>query len=186
MNDFRFTEPTCSLCKAYDDRLLDSRYCSGGKGKRRFRSSDPKIKAPKWCPKRNTPPIVRVYGFKDADAEYMDSLFNDKASPSLVIAHRYKVVFETRGFINAKDFYERANSESRGNLIDFDLSYRNVVEIDDGIQPYYFYYEDYMKFTHLAFFNPPATVDSDTKAAGKRKKAAPAGEKKMKGDLSNE
>lgn len=55
--------------------LCETRYCGGfpkRKSPKRFRPSDPKYKAPKWCPRRLTKPVCRIYGFADEVSEYMD------------------------------------------------------------------------------------------------------------------
>ena len=169
MSSFKYVEPTCSLCSGHKDMLRGSRFCEGGKKPRRFKPSDPKYKAPEWCPKRNVPPIVRVYDFKDDDAKYLDLVFNESANPQLVSEHHYMVVFETRGFANAKDFYERANSEPISELIDFEIRSRNIVEIDDGFRPYYFYCEGYMQFTNI-FFRSSMKAGVTSEKSGKQAK----------------
>ena len=169
MTDFKFVEPTCSRCEGHKDRGYSSRYCEGGKKPRRFRPSDPKIKAPLWCPKRNSPPIVRVYGFKDDNSMYLDYRFNENADPVLMSPHHYKVVYETTGFINAKDFYERANSESLNDEIGFEIKKRNVVEIDDGLYPYYFYCKGFLQFAKVVFYLPVNAKNTSKKNGTKRK-----------------
>ena len=61
-----FPEPLCSTCPHHTilgNAIFGTRVCMGVKSKKgkRFRSSDPKYKPPKWCPKRISPRICRIY-----------------------------------------------------------------------------------------------------------------------------
>ena len=55
---YSFPEPGCGSCQHLQyagNSVLGTRYCGGFPKKRaprRFWASDPKIKAPKWCPRR--------------------------------------------------------------------------------------------------------------------------------------
>ena len=101
---YSFPELGCSSCEHLQrvgGVLCETRYCGGfpkKKKPRRFRSSDPKYKAPKWCPRRLPTPVCRIYGFAD------------EQSRSIEI------------------------------LSEHDIGLGEVVEIDDGLKPYYFYY----------------------------------------------
>ena len=163
---YSFPEPGCGSCQHLQyagNSVLGTRYCGGFPKKRaprRFWASDPKIKAPKWCPKRISPPVCRVYGFADEQSRDLDYLtsrnFDHKhdqyiyPSPS-----RYKLRFETSLGINARTFYERV---SPGDLDDFlmeaDISLGEVVEIDDGLHPYFFYCLSWSRFVPAPTFDP--------------------------------
>lgn len=75
---YSFPEPACMECRHHQylgNGLTRSRYCGGfpkRKSPKRFRSSDPQRKAPKWCPRRISPPVCRVYGFADERSQAMD------------------------------------------------------------------------------------------------------------------
>ena len=68
---------------------------------------------------------------------------------------RYKLRFETSLGINARTFYERV---SHGDLDDFlmeaDISLGEVVEIDDGLHPYFFYCLSWSRFVPAPTFDP--------------------------------
>lgn len=51
--------------------LPERRYCAGQKRIRQFRSSDPKVYVPSWCPLRKTPAELRIYCFKSSFAWMM-------------------------------------------------------------------------------------------------------------------
>ena len=163
---YSFPEPGCGSCPHLHyagNNVLSTRYCSGfpkKKKSRRFRSSDPKIKAPKWCPKRISPPVCRVYGFADERSREMDFLtsrhFDRKHDQYIYPSpYHYKLRLETPLGINARTFYERV---SCGDLDDFltetDVFLGEVVEIDDGLQPYYFYCLSWNRFVLAPSFEP--------------------------------
>lgn len=55
-------ECTFLTCQGFE------RYCGGFPEKRkpkRFWKTDPQWKAPKWCPRRKTPAVYRVYHYKN-------------------------------------------------------------------------------------------------------------------------
>ena len=65
LKNIRFFEPSCTECPSYSVQgtfPCETRYCmaKSRKGKR-FKSSDPKFRAPKWCPKRLPSRVCRLY-----------------------------------------------------------------------------------------------------------------------------
>lgn len=54
--------------------LPERRYCAGQKRIRQFRSSDPKVYVPSWCPLRKTPAELRIYCFKSSFAWMMQRM----------------------------------------------------------------------------------------------------------------
>lgn len=165
---YSFPEPGCGSCQHLQyagNNVLSTRYCSGfpkKKTPRRFRSSDPQIKAPKWCPLRLPSPVCRVYGFADEQSRAMDFLTREHFDPkhNLYIypsSYRYKLRLETSLGINAKTFYERvSHSDLDDFLMEADISLGEVVEIDDGLHPYYFYYLSWSRFVPAPVFKPSA------------------------------
>lgn len=159
---FTFPGPYCPGCP-YHQLVGCTRYCNGFPKKRRprrFRSSDPKYKPPKWCPRLVSPPVCRVYGFADEKSEYMDWLLNRKDyKPGKYISHsesRYRLRCEVSLGLTAKRFYAAAQTESVESLFSdagADLEYGEVIEIDDGLKPYYFYYLNYGKVVLLYSFD---------------------------------
>lgn len=69
----------CSDCKLYagsETKTIHGRrmkpntkYCTGGKKIIIFRSDDPKVNVPKWCPKLRVPPTLRIYHFRSPGIE---------------------------------------------------------------------------------------------------------------------
>lgn len=156
-----FPEPGCYSCPSHSDQYMN-RICNGGKKPRKFKSKDPKIKAASWCPKRNTPPIIKVYRFKDEQSEQMHYVFRHETQRNGVkYAHpetrHYMMAFESRQNITAKGFYEAAERGEIIELVDFELVSGDVVEIDSGLSQYHFYYQGYKSFL-IAVFTPPKPV----------------------------
>lgn len=163
---YSFPEMQCSSCPDFQRtgaELWGSRYCSGFPKKRkpkRFKSSDPKYKAPKWCPRRISPPVCRIYSFADKLSRELDIFprnhFDRKRDMYVCLSSaHYKLRLETTLGINAKTFFERSK---HGDLDDFlietDLSLGEVVEIDDGLRPYYFYHLSWSRFVPVLSFIP--------------------------------
>ena len=162
-HEYKFPEPGCRTCLHHQEAGL-TRYCGGFKGKKpkRFRSSDPIFKVPRWCPKRLSPTICRIYGFAGAHCEYMEMLsiadFNPNEPYIYPIESHYKLRRELPISMNAKQFFQAAQSESLEELLsDDDLSLGEVIEIDDGLRPYYFYNFGFPRVIPIPSFHPPKT-----------------------------
>lgn len=116
------------------------RFCTGGKKARRFKRNDPKINVPEWCPKRKAPCEVRVYGFKDEDAKTLHYLLcvgaDSVAAPS---GHRYALKRELHTELQPAEFWSRCAMEPYSDLLGFEVGLYEVLEIDDGLKPAFFY-----------------------------------------------
>lgn len=159
---YRFPELACRSCPYYrtvGTILHETRYCFcyPKKRQKRFKRSDPKYKAPKWCPRRKKNPILRVYHpASEMDAYLVQEArlrVDAKAQHVSIVEHRYALAHEETISINAKAFYEKTLSEPSEQLLDVPLEYGDIVEIDDGMTPYYFYYFKYGTFIVAPFFD---------------------------------
>ncbi len=160
---YTFPEENCWHCQFYQKvgsgLASETRYCHGFKRKkpRRFRSSDPSIKAPRWCPKRISPPICRIWGFRDEKSEFIEKLFRrdygkDKyASPS---PQHYAPRQEISLGLTAKRFYDEVQNHPLHEVLppDADVKDGEIIEIDDGLKPYYFYVQNFGMVVPLRFF----------------------------------
>ena len=162
----RFYEPGCYSCKHH---LIQgqTRYCRGfpkRRNPRRFRASDPQIKAPSWCPRRITPPILRIYGFRDEQSRQMemDSLpqFGSSApayaNPNSM---HYKLRTETTTDLTARQFYKRYHKEANLAEIDEELDVGEVIEIDNGLRSCFFFCYNYSTLIPVAVFPTPKSGD---------------------------
>lgn len=156
---YTFPVPGCSSCQHYDVVGGITRYCSGFKRRKpkRFKSSDPKLKAPRWCPRRLTPPTCRIYGFKDECSEYMEMHWRleYEAGRSKVLSPssgHYKFRAELSLGKTAKQFYDATQEEPLCDILPESVSSGEIIEVDDGLQPYYFYVLDYGTIIPLPYF----------------------------------
>lgn len=157
---YTFPVPGCSSCPHYQVIGGLTRYCSGGKRRKpkRFRRSDPQFKAPKWCPKRISPPICRIYGFRDDCSEYMEMLWRQEydmgrsksISPS---SSHYKLRIELPLGKTAKQFYDSIQMEPLSDILPEEVHSGEIIEIDDGLQPYFFYALDCATVIPLPYFS---------------------------------
>ena len=159
--------PTCAGCPHdlyFCERIARHQYgvtmhpgehfCTGGKRARKFKSSDPKVKVPEWCPKRKTPCELRVYEFENADAWYLHKMLcrdlKKEIDPS---GYDYAVAYEGYTEVTPKAFWEHCNDDRE--LLGVEIHRLNVVEIDDGLSPRCFFKAD-SGYRVLALFNTAA------------------------------
>lgn len=174
-----FSGPHCPSCP-YHQLVGCTRYCNGFPKKRkprRFRKSDPKYKPPRWCPRLISPPVCRVYGFVDEEAAITDWMLNREAKAAesgkeqdvycSVSAHRYKLRLELPLSLTAKQFYDAMEYEANNCVstcavsdIRSQVEYGEVIEIDDGLKPYYFYYTS-LRVIPLPYFDRSRVQPAD-------------------------
>ena len=162
---YSFPELGCSSCEHLQkvgSGLCETRYCGGFPKRRnpkRFQASDPKIKAPQWCPRRLPTPVCRIYGFADEQSRFMDTLVRDRFDPSRdqfisVQGIHYKLRLEMPFSMNARTFFEAARHGGAYELLaEADIDLGEVVEIDDGLKHYYFYYLSWSKLVPVITFD---------------------------------
>jgi len=152
-----FSEPGCSACEHRTGTL--TQYCGGFKKRRnpiRFTSQDPKLKAPKWCPKRLNPSVIRVYRYKGEMATHFgnESLYFSDKNKSVYDApfvHHYALAFEHPYGVTAEAFYESTQTEGVGDIYGFELQYGDVVEVDSGLKAHAFVYKGQYTFKPAIF-----------------------------------
>ena len=178
-----FPGQNCPSCP-YHEMVGVTRYCSGFPKKRkakRFRASDPRYKPPKWCPRLISPPACRVYGFKDQESELAAWMLNQDAASAkgihgqevspFVSACHYKLRLELPLAITAKQFYDAMQFEADTCVTDEvrnQVEYGEVIEIDDGLKPYYFYYTS-LRVIPLPYFDRSRVQPADPVRNRKKK-----------------
>lgn len=146
-----FPTGSCSSCPFYimtGASLVQSRYCKGRKGRKPkpFRKSDPYTKAPKWCPQRLATPVCRIYTFRSLENEQMEWLLHrdlamQNSNYISVTKSRYAVAKEFPIHLTAKQFYEATKQEPISEIIlDHEFQFGEIIEIDNGLKSYAFYY----------------------------------------------
>lgn len=172
---YTFPGPICPGCQ-YHQLVGCTRYCNGFPKKRkprRFRKSDPKYKPPKWCPRLISPPVCRVYGFVNSEATVTDWLLNQEATAAKsgneqdayrsVSEYRYKLRCELSLGLTAKQFYAAMLSDVSTcvtSKIRNQVEYGEVIEIDDGLKPYYFYFDTFRVIPLLHFDRSRVQADA--------------------------
>lgn len=149
----RLTQPNCASCDNsyfHEESTAVIRkgvrlqpfehYCLGCKRPRLFRTKDPKQRVPAWCPRRKNPCELRIYGFKNADTwmlhEQLCKSVGKEISPT---PHRYAVRHEQTIPFSPYDFWRRCESGPESELLPVSVALHEVVEIDDGVRPAFFY-----------------------------------------------
>jgi hypothetical protein len=135
---------------------LGDHFCVGAKKARRFKNSDPKVYVPSWCPIRKSPCELRVYTFKSADDWLLyKCLCRSLGQDIPPEGHRYTVAFELHTTLSPQEFGKRCDGESSQELLHVTVNQYDVVEIDDGIQPVFFFKTD-RGYELAPFFNAAA------------------------------
>lgn len=153
----KLREPTCYNCphrvhyggdvpmKKYGVMMrLGDVFCVFGKKARRFKRSDPKLKVPQWCPRRLPLRKLRIYDFQDAGARLLhERLCWDLGRDLAPGGYQYAVTHEADTDLTAEEFLERSRYETDAELLGGMTAARyQVVEIDDGLLPAFFYKAD--------------------------------------------
>lgn len=163
---YTFHEPGCYICNELviqGGGISETRYCTGfpkRKNPKRFRASDPKMKAPSWCPRRITPPALRIYGFRDEWSRLMelDNLpQRGQPSPAYISPHsfHYKLRMETTTNLTARQFFKMYHKGRDLAEIDENMAIGEVIEIDNGLRPYFFFCYDYSTIIPVSTFYKP-------------------------------
>ena len=141
----------CSDCKLYagsETKTIHGRrmkpntkYCTGGKKIIIFRSDDPKVNVPKWCPKLRVPPTLRIYHFRSPEIEAGESMLAANGISFFPYPSRYAVRYEGESPYTAMEFAKQIKNHSLAELLSMQLLPYEILEIDDGIRPYCFLVE---------------------------------------------
>lgn len=155
-----FPIPGCSACPHYGVVGGITRYCNGFKHRKpkRFKNSDPRYKAPKWYPRRLSPPVCRAYGFRDEMSEYVEMMNRVDyetgrakiISPSFT---HYQFRAELPLGKTAKQFYDALQEEPLNDILPVEVHIGEIIEIDDGLQPYFFYVLNSSTVVLLPYFH---------------------------------
>ncbi|MCM1569120.1 MAG: hypothetical protein NC081_06700 [Roseburia sp.] len=149
MRKYSFPVPSCRACgfhRQYDTQCV----CDGflGPEQRAFKPNDPAKYPPQWCPRRHIPAICHIYTFKDELSASCDQYWrnvNDFTRERYVSPdpNRYKlsVTFELPAKMSARKFYIDFHANPANNVLSgLDLPVGSVIQVDDGLLPYCFYY----------------------------------------------
>lgn len=169
MKEIQFREHNCAECKHIKRvGVLDSAtlYCTAGKKARRLPKAGVKRKVADWCPKKISPPRCRIFGFKNEEEENLDFLINRNGDTNIIrdlafpASHRYKVRCTYPLDMTAKQFWSALEEQSVFDIFsDAELTQGEVIEIDDGLRPYYFYFSYQCKIYPVQLFDLEKTEE---------------------------
>lgn len=148
-------KPSCLECeffKRYHDPLskrthgvtlrMGDQYCTGGKKYSLIKGKGNTVGD--RCPKVKRPPELRVYCFKDHTAWYLHDMLVDRfgTEKDYTNPHNYALRYKGSSPVSAWEFAQLLDEGQ--DLPDLGTAVTNyeVVEIDDGITPYFFYKTD--------------------------------------------
>lgn len=118
------------------------RYCTGGKRTRQFKGRDPKTYVPSWCPLQNSPPILRIYHYKNSQTALLRLLLdrdNVEHNPS---EYQYAMRYEGVSKLTARELESWESSGTLEQLLGTPVTAEEIIEIDDGLTPYFFYVQN--------------------------------------------
>lgn len=160
MKAIRIRTPHCFGCEYLTTQgslINETRYCTNFKGRkpRRFRAADPKYKVPSWCPKRIDPPMLRVYRLDSMFSLPSDLPKEGERVPDFfsVNESHYCLEREEPSALTARAFYQEVRKTKYIEGVVSHISIGDVIEIDDGLHPYFFYCYDYMTVLEVISFD---------------------------------
>lgn len=143
-------KPKCIACEHFyfqtgDEQavkgvLLKSgvRYCLGKKRPRMFGKGDPKVYVPKWCPVTKHPYVVRVYTLNGWQNRFLhEALYRDGLDTPM--SWRYRLCYEGTTEVSAQTLLQTLPEHILSDVAKRTVGQFDVLEIDDGHTPYYFY-----------------------------------------------
>lgn len=127
------------------------RYCTGGKRIRQFKSRDPKVTVPSWCPIRKSPAIIRIYCYKNSQAALLRLLIQSDKNPRTPMGHEYAMRYEGTISRAARELDNWEGSGSLEQFLGIPVHAEEIVEIDDGLNSYYFYIQNIFTVYCISF-----------------------------------
>lgn len=115
------------------------RYCTGAKKIRLFKPHDPKVYLPDWCPRHKKPSELKIYCYKDSHTTMLRELFRMKDFPTLPYGDEYAPRYQGKSPISAYEFQKRLKEEHLWKILNERVYSYEVIEIDDGIVPFFFF-----------------------------------------------
>ena len=119
-------------------------YCTGGKSTRQFKNVDPKVDTPSWCPCRKFPAELRIYCYKNDDIRFIRRMFHSDGDSVYPDGRDYAMRFETRITMTASEFYSKSEDAPIEDILGFAVHREEIIEIDDNLNRYYFFLNEYL------------------------------------------
>lgn len=165
MTDRKIYRPTCQNRPCYLEckgdlpqkvkgktLLPGKRYCTGDKRIKAFRAGDPKVHAPSWCPLRKMPPVLRIYCFKNSFSRMVHEMLRRDGKASYPNDTDYAMRYEGTTNLTASQFRQELRERSAHEILGVAVHVDEVVEIDDGLEPYCFYFSEKRYMPYVVYF----------------------------------
>jgi len=107
-----------------------------------FRPCNPKVYPPVWCPRRKDPAEYRLYSYVNAVVQYYRRLFKEAGSPFTPSGYEYALRAEGNTGMAPATFQKALKGQSPSELLGIPVYTDDVIEIDDGLRPYFFFVTD--------------------------------------------
>lgn len=148
------TKPSCSDCEFYQGHYsslplkthgvllnLGDQYCTGSPQYRIIKGDADCTSVSGGCPKLKAPPELRVYCFKDDSARDLHRSQLQRMGPNLDFPSAYSYALYYQGSSPMTAWILACFLDEGLDIPDLEapVSIYDVVEIDDGIVPYFFY-----------------------------------------------
>ena len=155
MTGLTVRKPSCLECEFYQRYRsavsqkahgvtlhMGDQYCTGGKRYRRIKGKGKAVSD--WCPKLKRPPELRIYSFKNSAAWYLHQMLFDRNGSELdqPSAHHYALRFQGCSPVPAWEFAQLLDEGQDLPDLGTAAAGFDVIEIDDGLKPYFFYKTD--------------------------------------------
>jgi len=117
-------------------------YCRGGKKVHAFRPRDPKVYPPAWCPKRKSPAEYRVYTYVNETVRHCRELFKKSGVSISPRGYEYALRAEGNTDMSPAMFLKALKDQLPSRILSVSIHTDDVIEIDDGLRPYFFHVRD--------------------------------------------
>ena len=124
-----------------------TRYCDGGKKPLKFGKRDPKQRVPAWCPLYLSPRILRIY----QQCSFWALIREQKSSERSYFESDYSVRYSGVTNLTARTLFQKSKAESLHQVLGMSVTEGEIIEIDDGLQPYYFAVGKNERLTSISF-----------------------------------
>jgi hypothetical protein len=104
-----------------------------------FKPWDPKIYPPSWCPRYNHPAQLKIYCYKNPETAMWRDYFRIKGLAMTQSGPEYALRYQGSSPVSAYEFQDRLKGEPLWQLLGEKAHPYEVIEIDDGIVPHFFY-----------------------------------------------
>lgn len=137
----------------------DCSYCTGGRKIQIFKQRETK-QTPSWCPLRIIPCILRIYQYKDSNTRLFHLLASFKSTIRRPYGGDYALRYEGTIPLNPVGFHEMIHTRPLEQILEIPVEVNEVIEIYDGLTPYYFWAKDIFSLSSIPFDGEKARLNT--------------------------